>query len=414
MMKKRILAIFLCMALCIGLLPTAAFAETTTRDVTFEESLAMDLRNMGLFKGITTTADEIDFDLSRAPTRIEAVIMLIRLVGKETEALEGTWSHPFTDVPAWADKYVGYAYENGLTKGSSKTEYGTGDVTAAQYLTFVLRALGYSDDEGEDFTWDNPFELANEIGIIPEGTDLETFWRADVVRISYAALNTKTKDGNVVLAKELFGTNLNSKFYRYYDTNAFREHADWFEAIGAFLTNYGYSNTDSSGNTYYYCSLKSSDLYMEYTEATGEVSIGLYSDDENITLWFNTNGTVDYVYSNPGSQSDSRVWVAGLIFPEKYLELGSENLTQLSASSARYTSERRTVTVQLPNGNYTADLTYVSIYGDKANTAIQNALLAFRAALKDLGLYCDLADFGFTNTQTIGLIEQASDMLNGR
>lgn len=49
--------------------------------------------------------------------------MLIRLLGKESEATKGTWSTPFIDVVDWAKSYVRYAYVNGLTTGmSSKTK----------------------------------------------------------------------------------------------------------------------------------------------------------------------------------------------------------------------------------------------------------------------------------------------------
>lgn len=58
------------------------------------------------------------FELGRAMTRSEAVTMLVRLLGRENEALSGKWETPFTDVPAWAEPYVGLAYENGLTTGT--------------------------------------------------------------------------------------------------------------------------------------------------------------------------------------------------------------------------------------------------------------------------------------------------------
>jgi hypothetical protein len=73
--------------------------------------------------------------------------MLIRAMGKESEALGGSWSHPFTDVDSWADKYVGYGYEKGLTKGVSATQFGTGNADSDMYLTFMLRALGYDDSK---------------------------------------------------------------------------------------------------------------------------------------------------------------------------------------------------------------------------------------------------------------------------
>ncbi len=53
----------------------------------------------------------------------------------------------------------------------------------------MLRALGYSDTGGADFTWDNPFELAREIGILPAGVDTTSFLRADVATVSFTALS---------------------------------------------------------------------------------------------------------------------------------------------------------------------------------------------------------------------------------
>ena len=176
-----------------------AFAtETETRDVSFETELATDLKAMGLFSGVSDT----DFDLERVPTRLEVLVMLIRVLGEEKTALDGEWTHPFTDVPLWADKYVGYAYENGLTMGISATEFGTDNASAVTYLTFMLRALGYSDAEG-DFKWDAPHSLARGLGILPSIVDTENFWRADIVTVSYAALSVNLKDSTVMLSEKL-------------------------------------------------------------------------------------------------------------------------------------------------------------------------------------------------------------------
>ena len=68
------------------------------------------------------------------------------------------WNTPFTDVADWAKPYVGYAYANGLTAGVSQTRFGSeSSVTAAQFLTFVLRALGY--ESGKDFPGTQPGRL---------------------------------------------------------------------------------------------------------------------------------------------------------------------------------------------------------------------------------------------------------------
>ncbi|MEA4894672.1 MAG: hypothetical protein VB064_05370 [Oscillospiraceae bacterium] len=209
-LSKQFITLVLCLSLCPSGAVCLAVANGTEndkeiytsneRETTFEAGLADDLKSLGLFTGVSGT----DYALSRVPTRAEAVTMLVRLLGKKDEALAGTWTHPFTDVPAWADKYVGYAYKNGLTKGVSTELYGSTDgATANTYLTFVLRVLGYSDGANGDFTWDSPSALAECCGILPLRVQFDDFRRADVVTISYAALQAKLKNGTQTLAEKL-------------------------------------------------------------------------------------------------------------------------------------------------------------------------------------------------------------------
>lgn len=187
-----------------------AFIETgsgitgTVDDEADPEELAAELQSLGLFKGTGTLSDgSTNFDLNRAPTRAEALVMLIRILGKEDEALAGSWSHTFKDVPAWADPHIGYAYQNHLANGNSSTEYGSNEeATVYMYLTFVLRALGYSDAEG-DFVWDQPYALAAQAGILPHSVDLVDFQRGDLVVVSAAALNAKLKGSEQTLAEKL-------------------------------------------------------------------------------------------------------------------------------------------------------------------------------------------------------------------
>ncbi|HOJ09469.1 MAG TPA: hypothetical protein PK733_02630 [Clostridiales bacterium] len=162
------------------------------------ETKAAALKQLGLFKGVSET----NFDLNRAPTRTEALVMLIRLLGKESEALNGNWPHPFIDAESWADKYIGYGYAKGLTKGVSNNKFGTGNADSDMYLTFVLRALNYNDTAG-DFTWNAPDKLAAAVGILPDGVDTGNFLRADVVLVSWAALEADLKGGTQRLAKKL-------------------------------------------------------------------------------------------------------------------------------------------------------------------------------------------------------------------
>lgn len=216
-MKKRVISVLLVIAFFFGCFPTVALA--VERDTAVEEVLAENLKELGLFKGVSDT----DFALRRAPDRTEALVMLIRILGKENEAMNGRWTHPFTDVPSWADKFVGYAYQTGLTNGVNETQFG-GSMTAGSYmyLTFVLRALGYSDADGLDFAWDNPYDLAQKIGILPQGTNVADFWRADVVRVSYAALPVKLKGSDKALYEKLIeaGTFSLEQYNAVYDSAA--------------------------------------------------------------------------------------------------------------------------------------------------------------------------------------------------
>ena len=108
--------------------------------------------------------------------------MLTRLLGAEKTALAGNWKHPFADVPQWADKYVGWLYQNGLTKGVSATKYGSQrNVTCDQYCIFLTRAhLDADSYQGTAFV-DN-----DEV----RQTDEEGFIRGDAVSLSARLLGT--------------------------------------------------------------------------------------------------------------------------------------------------------------------------------------------------------------------------------
>ena len=195
---KKILSLLLVLTLCVAF-ATTAFAASP------EAVAAADrLNGLGLFNGVGDNADGTpNYDLDRAPNRMEAVTLLVRLLGKEADAQAGTWKTPFTDVADWAKPYVGYAYENGLTSGTSATTFsGTGTVSATQYLTFVLRALGYSSDS--DFAWNAAWELTDELGITNGEYDADSaFTRGDAVLVSVAALDVELKDGSKTLLEAI-------------------------------------------------------------------------------------------------------------------------------------------------------------------------------------------------------------------
>ncbi|MPM68462.1 hypothetical protein SDC9_115395 [bioreactor metagenome] len=157
---KKILTGFLCILLCISLVPEVLAADIgdtdsnkslnwdwASRDSSFENDIALKMEQIRLIQGVGKREDgTTDFGLDRQVTRMQAVLMVIRLLGKGAEAAAYPKTHPFTDVPNWADSYVSYAYDKGITKGVSATRFGTADkMGAAGYLTFMLRILGYKD-----------------------------------------------------------------------------------------------------------------------------------------------------------------------------------------------------------------------------------------------------------------------------
>jgi hypothetical protein len=180
-----------------SLIPSAFAANDEATDA------ANALHEIGLFNGTGTDEDGNPiYDLDRTPTRQEAVVMLVRLLGKEKEAARAGRA-PFSDVADWAVPYVGYAYYHGLTTGTGEGIFGaTEPISAAQYLTFVLRALGY--ESGTDFQWDKAWELTDALGITDGQYDADSaFTRGDVAIISKYALGTNTKDNDSTLMDDL-------------------------------------------------------------------------------------------------------------------------------------------------------------------------------------------------------------------
>lgn len=198
-MRKKIM-ILLSLVLILSLIPTPAYAASDEAN-----AAANALYELGLFNGTGTDANGNPvFALDRAPTRSEAITMLVRLLGQEDQAQSKEWTTPFTDVANWAKPYVGYAYANKLANGTSDTTFG-GDknATVSQYITFVLRALGY--DSSADFQWDKAWELSDKLGITNGQYNAGTtnFTRGDAAIISYRALSANLKGTNTTLLEDL-------------------------------------------------------------------------------------------------------------------------------------------------------------------------------------------------------------------
>ena len=210
-------------AVCVGaataaMLTASAFAANYT-------NCADSLHEMGLFQGTQN-----GYDLDRTPTRAEAAVMLVRLLGKEDEAKALTYTAPFTDLKGWEKPYVQYLYSNGLANGTNRTTFNpTGKCTAQMYAVFLLRALGYSDTA--DFSYANAIETAREQGIYDTGIiNVQNFLRDDAAAASYTALSVSPKNSEGTLLDQLVSENAiteaDAKSYQ----NLFSTYAQYREA----------------------------------------------------------------------------------------------------------------------------------------------------------------------------------------
>lgn len=210
-------------AVCVGaataaMLTASAFAANYT-------NCADSLHEMGLFQGTQN-----GYDLDRTPTRAEASVMLVRLLGKEAEAKALTYTAPFTDLKGWEKPYVQYLYSNGLANGTNRTTFHpTGKCTAQMYAVFLLRALGYSDTA--DFSYANAIETAREQGIYDTGIiNVQNFLRDDAAAASYTVLSVSPKNSEGTLLDQLVSENAiteaDAKSYQ----NLFSTYAQYREA----------------------------------------------------------------------------------------------------------------------------------------------------------------------------------------
>lgn len=180
--------------------------QLTPSENTDYNAIADALKAMGLFQGSDVPYGN-GYELESAPTRIQGLIMFLRLMGEEQYALSYPGSGiTFADAPNWAEPYVAYAYDKGYTKGQEiddqwRVVFGTQDPLAPRdYMTFLLRAMGYV--EGTDFQWLTAIEDARKLDVLTDGEVAELtekpFLRAQVAYLSYFALWTETPGGETL------------------------------------------------------------------------------------------------------------------------------------------------------------------------------------------------------------------------
>lgn len=198
---KRTLVCLLAAVLLCTQLVAAAFAAPPYRLYSGQQA-AEQLYALDLFQGDGTLPDgSPNFALDRTLTRVEAMVLLVRLLGGEQEAMTVQYSYPYQDVPAWAAPYVGYVHHYKISDGVGSNKFGSLDKIAVyQFVTLVLRALGYSNVD-----WRDPSATADAVGLYyPDpAVARDGFYRADAAAICLDALSCTARGKGITLFQQL-------------------------------------------------------------------------------------------------------------------------------------------------------------------------------------------------------------------
>jgi len=181
-MLKKSAALTVCLALLLCLaVPALGYTDSA-------QSAGDKLYTLGLVQGT-----ENGLELDAAAQRCEAIALIIRLSGREQEALSGSWTQPFVDVPDWAAPYIGYGWAQGLVRGVDESHCAPEEPASANdFVTLVLRALGYDDDRG-DFFWGSAVSTGYSLGLCRG--EYAAFTRGDLFEIALSALTAAPGDG---------------------------------------------------------------------------------------------------------------------------------------------------------------------------------------------------------------------------
>ena len=145
-MKKSILALALCAALCLAVLPAESGAAFTDISDDTTQIAAAALQGLGVVSGTSGATFSPDETLTRA----QMCAMAVNAMGLSDQVSTGGRKSLFSDVSpsAWYNGYVNVAYGEGLINGYGNGTFGPDDpVTYGQVATVLLRMLGYTSAE---------------------------------------------------------------------------------------------------------------------------------------------------------------------------------------------------------------------------------------------------------------------------
>lgn len=161
---KRIKHLIACTLLCALSLSLFAPAHAAN-GVTELDMAAAYLSEHGIMVGNVAGNMMLDQGLTRA--QLAAILTRINANPEHITAEQEYYKRQctFTDVPSWAQVYVGYCATNHLVAGYGNGLYGSNDpVTPAAACTVMLRCLG---DVSVDWTYHTACQTAIDLALVP-------------------------------------------------------------------------------------------------------------------------------------------------------------------------------------------------------------------------------------------------------
>ncbi len=154
------------------------------------------LQNLGMLSDVSDSA--LDQDLSR----LIGLVMVMKMIGyTEADAFNAGKSSAFSDMQgiiSWGIGWVNLGVQLGITTGTSSDTFSPeATLTKKAFLSYVLRILGYSQDE----SWESCAKLSVAAGLISSlgAVNDSDFSKRDAARIVYQALNADMKDGTAFI-----------------------------------------------------------------------------------------------------------------------------------------------------------------------------------------------------------------------
>lgn len=196
-MRKSLLLVVLTALLVFGLVASASAAPADVEGTDYEGAV---VKLMAL--DVLTGYPDGSFGPDKTITRAEFAAVAVRLLGLEDAAQYAKGATQFSDVAAdhWASGYINIAVNKEVIKGyPDGTFRPENDVTYAEAITILVRALGYGPDVDQYGTWPaNYIAKAAELDITE---DMNFYGGAPAKRGDIALMADNSLDVDLMVQK---------------------------------------------------------------------------------------------------------------------------------------------------------------------------------------------------------------------